>query len=335
MAVTLREIAEYTGLSKPTVTRVLGRDAHLFSPATRQRVFEAAAKLGYRVNSAAKAMNTGRFGCAALVMGYDTARSDLPIGMMMGMQDELAARDMHLTVTRLPDEKLTSEGLVPKVLRENMADGMMINYTHDIPERMLELIRTHHAPAVWVNTKLDSDCIYADDVGGARLLTETLIQLGHRKIGYIKYDPATHHSTTDRREGYTQAMRAAGLTPSVFSERVAFEDQMRVTHELLGRRDRPTAVIVRPEDATLFFYVAAQLGLHVPKDLSISCIAGGWVRMCGMQVTSVLFPSREIGVEAVKMLVEKIERPDAELSPVCVPFQLDTGTSVARLGQRS
>ena len=49
-----------------------------------------------------------------------------------------------------------------------MADGMIVNYTHEIPQPMLDVIRAHHTPAVWLNAKLASDCVYPDDLGAAQ-----------------------------------------------------------------------------------------------------------------------------------------------------------------------
>lgn len=331
MAVTLREIAQYTGLSKPTVTRILGRDAHLFSADTRRKVLDAARHLGYRANAAAKSMTSGRFGCAALVLGSDIGRSDLPVGLMLGMQDELTRRDMHLAVTRLPDASLTSDGFVPKVLRESMADGMLINYTHDIPARMLELIRSHPSPVIWINTKLDTDCVHPDDLGGARALTEHLIGLGHRHIAYAKYDSASHYSTAERREGYANAMVDAGLVPQVVSEHVPLDRQVEVTRAILSRHPRPTAVIVRPEDAATFMLVATQLGLSVPQDLSIASISGRLVEIAGRRLLTAEVPTRGVGEAAVVALCRKMADPDRLLPAHSVPFALVTGDSACAI----
>ena len=65
-----------------------------------------------------------------------------------------------------------------------MADGMIVNYTHEIPQAMLDLVHAHHAPAVWINVKLAKDCVFPDDVNAARSVTEELIQLGHRRIAF-------------------------------------------------------------------------------------------------------------------------------------------------------
>jgi LacI family transcriptional regulator len=305
MSVTIRDIAEKVGLSKPTVTRILGKDAHLFRPETRKIVLDAARELGYRPNAAARAIGTGSFGCVALVLGYDSGRSDLPVPLLIGIQDELALHGLHLAVARLPDDKLTAEGFVPKVLRESMADGMIINYTHDIPPKMLAIIRGHTAPVVWVNSDLANDCVRPDDFSGAKWITEHVISLGHRRVAYAKFDSSKHYSVAARLEGYRAAMKSAKLKELVVNRHVEASEQPDLIRGMLSKRDRPTCVIARPEDVPAFAIVAASMGLEVPTDLSIASITGHYFTLMGRPVTSAIVPSYNEGAEAVRMLLAK------------------------------
>ena len=143
----MKQIAEHLGLSLPTVSQVLNNRGQL-RPETRRRVLRAAVKLGYRPNTAAKAISTGRFNCIALLLGADPLSGYLNRDMIEGIHDALADRNMHLTITKLPDQKLTDDGYVPKMLRESMADGMLINYKANIPPGMVELIEEDRLPAI-------------------------------------------------------------------------------------------------------------------------------------------------------------------------------------------
>src|SRR4051794_17942945 len=118
MSVGIKEIAQLTGLSVPTVGNVLGRSGARYSEDTRRRVLEAARELGYRPNSSARAMRQGRFGCAALILtrSRQQTHSYIPNRLLDGIDDELALHDMHLTVSRLTDEELSAVDFVPKVL---------------------------------------------------------------------------------------------------------------------------------------------------------------------------------------------------------------------------
>src|SRR4051794_11394694 len=256
----MKQIAQFTGLSVPTVGNVLGRSANRYSAETQRRVLEAAKQMGYKPNSSARAMRNGRIGCAALVLSrsHQQVLSHIPAGLLDGLDDELNRHNMHLTVSRLTDEQLSRDDFLPKVLREYMADGMLVNYTHEIPPRMLELIHAHHTPAVWVNAKLASDCVYPDDAGAAERAARELLALGHTRIALLhlieqglfegmtfeQARPRFHYSAGDRAAGYVQAMVAAGLKPRVaYHDRFVQEtDAVEACRALLSGPDRPTAV---------------------------------------------------------------------------------------------
>jgi DNA-binding LacI/PurR family transcriptional regulator len=329
MSVTIKQIAKRTGLSIPTVGNVLGRAASRYSAETRQRVLQAAQEMGYRPNSSARAMRNGRIGCAALVLSRSRqlSHSHIPVGLLDGLDDALAQHNMHLTVLRLTDEQLSRDDFLPKVLREYMADGMIVNYTHEIPRAMLELIRAHHTPAVWLNAKLDADCVYPDDLRAAETATAQLIGMGHRRIallhliaqepwGTASFEQARqrfHYSVADRAEGYVQAMRLTGLWPMIVShDRFIHEaEHVATCRALLSGADRPTAVLVYSDrDLSLLMTTAAQLGLSVPRDLSVLVFYPSEPWIAGKYVSPVAIPTAEIGRRAVQMLLRKIQTPD-------------------------
>jgi LacI family transcriptional regulator len=346
LSVTIRAIAQHTGLSIPTVGNILGRSGHRYNPQTRARVLEAAKELGYRPNASARSVRNGRFGCAALILSRSRQQtlSHIPAGLLDGLDDELARHDMHLTVSRLTDEELSTESFLPKVLREHMADGMIVNYTHQIPQPMLDVIHAHHAPAVWLNAKLPEDCVFPDDFGGARDVTEQLLRLGHRRIALVhtiarlgwtgdfaSFRPHMHYSVIDRIAGFDQAMRAAGREPIVLSHDRFIEtpDQIDAVSALLNRPDRPTAIIAYSETEAYTIVCAARvLGLTSPRDLSIVVFAPENMAVLGLEVTAAAVPTREMGRQAVLMLMEKLKAPETPLAPVPVPYAALTPTTL-------
>ena len=116
MSVTIKEIAQRTGLSVPTVGNVLGRSAERYSRKPAAGSSRRPRTLGYRPNSSARAMRRGRIGCAALVLSrsQQQTHSYIPGGLLDGLDDELALHNMHLTVSRLSDEELVERRLRPQ-----------------------------------------------------------------------------------------------------------------------------------------------------------------------------------------------------------------------------
>jgi DNA-binding LacI/PurR family transcriptional regulator len=341
MATTLKQIAEHCGLSVQTVGYVINNKGHLFRPETRDKVLKAARELGYRPNGAAKAMRSGRFGCAALVLSTQEGHSSVFTPLLDGIDGELAKHNMHLVHAPLPDEQLTSDGFVPKILSQWMADGLLINYNAAIPARMIEVIEGHNIPSVWMNSKQKHDCVYPDDFGGGVLATEHLLALGHTRIAFVDYShgqevPPKHYSAVDRPGGYAQAMKAAGLEPRLICasgwltprERIAF------TLDWLRADDRPTAVITYSSFEALPIYHAATavLGMRLPQALSLATFADFPVDDLGVSIATVVIPRAELGRTAVRMLLQKIEAPARDLAPLALPLSFQPGETCAPPG---
>jgi DNA-binding LacI/PurR family transcriptional regulator len=344
---TIKEIARHTGLSVPTIGNVLGRSGGRYSAATRAKVLKAARELGYRPNSSARAMRNGRTGCAALVLSrsHQQTHSYIPPGLLDGLDDELAQHNMHLAISRLTDEELSHESFLPKVLREYMADGMIVNYTHEIPPPMLDAIHAHHTPAVWLNAKLQADCVYPDDLAAAQRATRWLIELGHRRVAllhmisrYVFSGPFDanranmHYSVVDRAAGYAGAMTDAGLAPRVtYHDRFVEEhDQFEVCRALLSAPDRPTAVLVYSDlDVSALMAAAAALRLEVPRDLSVVMFYPTPLWIAGKLISPVRLPTAEMGRRAVGMLLRKIEATGTSCAPEPVPYDIEQGETIA------
>jgi DNA-binding LacI/PurR family transcriptional regulator len=338
---TLSEIAKLAGVSKMTVSNVLNGRSKEAWPSSAERanqIRQIAERLQYRPNAAAKAIAQGRFNNVAMVMGQ-TAQY-MPDGLLRGAAQALAERDMSLTITELPDAKLTNQGFVPKMLRELSSDGLLINYISNVPEAMERLLRSNHIPSAWINIKGPTDCVYPDDEAGARAATEHLLQLGHRRIAFVGGTGEGHYSDADRRGGYEATMRAAGRRPQVVAATTAAwrkdmtpastDTRLSACAALLASADRPTAVLAaEPDYAQPLMYAAALAGLAVPRDLSVITFAD-WVPdglgvFCGFMHISMT----KVGATAVRLLAEKLENPAVTLPSVAVPLTLHVGQTVA------
>lgn len=333
--VTIREVAEKAGVSAMTVSNVLaGRNG--FNGATADAVREAAHRLGYRPNAAARAMARQRFGSVALLLGTAESSSVIPRMLLEGIGQALSLSDFHLVVARIDDDRLTDPSYVPHILREWMADGLLINYHARLPPRMIELIRSQHLPAIWINSKHAHDCVYPDDWGASAEATRRLIALGHRRIAYVDYStPANeqpwHYSAPDREGGYLEVMRAAGLPPRVvrFPRRLPPAEQLTFTRAWLGAPDRPTATLsYNPHSAEMIVHAAGLLGLAIPRDHSVMTFDVRVLQSLGVEIGFMELPEAQIGATAVANLKRKIASPRLELPPVAVPLRFVEGTTL-------
>jgi LacI family transcriptional regulator len=335
---TITEIARNVGVGRSTVSYVLrgkAREARV-SEKTASQILAAAERLNFMPNSAARATRTGRFHTVGLLMSTDGSRSLQSFGMLRAITEALQRHDLKLILCEFPDRELNNDEFAPRMLRELAADGLLVNYTHQMPPRMRELMRRHRIPAVWINAKLENDCVYLDDHDAGRRLTEHLLGLGHRKIAAIYFGRSMHYSVRDRLAGYEQAMNDAGLLPRTFAppdatqwptdDREAALQRAALAREILADRDRPSAVICYgPAEAMPLLYAAQAAGLQIGSDLSIAAFSDRPILEPGIPVTTMWFSLGEAGRSAVNMLAEKIEAPDKPLAAMSQKAILDPG----------
>ncbi len=341
---TTYEIAKACGVSQPTVSRILaqGSASKRHSGKTRQKVLKAAERLGYRPNAAARAIGQGRFHAIALLLGLDPHCSNVPPAMLRGITETLTRHDITLSLLQLSDDDLSSEQTMPRLLRESSSDGLLIDYTHDAPGRLSELVQRHDIPAIWVNNPRDTDCVRPNDHDAARRATTELLNRGHQRIAFVdvSYGPDyrdPHYSLAERRRGYTEAMQEAGLTPMTVGPKsgtkVDGPQRVAFCRALMEASDRPTAVVGYADSVTMPLYTAAlQLGLSVPDDLSFISFADESLWSMGLVFSTMLIPQREIGQTATETLLRKIDHPDEPLSAHALPFEFEPGETIAGPG---
>ncbi|MGH7143062.1 MAG: LacI family DNA-binding transcriptional regulator [Planctomycetota bacterium] len=335
MPVTMLDIAKETGLSRRTVGLALGPSAHLLRPETCSRIQAACRKMGYRPNSSALAMKTGRFNCIGLLQSTGRARSYMPDGLAEGIHDRLLEDDLQLAVARLPDERLTDAHFVPRILRQWTCDGLLIDYINDIPPRLEELIAHHHIPSIWINAKRTVDCVYPDDFAAARTATQEFLQRGHRRIAYLRcargYSTlGRHYSELDRRDGYLAAMQSAQLPAHVAGDdrAIPVAELHRFTRALLTAPDRPTAwVVYSDHEAAALLTAGLSLGFVQPPPTI--AFAGAPIEIGGLAVPTMRIPERELGRRAVSLLLEKICAPTLPLAPLPLSLVLDPAAAQA------
>jgi LacI family transcriptional regulator len=288
--------------------------------------------MGYRANSSAKAISTGRFGSVGLLLSTVVSRSLLPADLLEGIHDALAERDLRLVITRIPDEQLMSEGFVPKILRESGEDGLLINYNAHIPEHLSEIMERHQIPAVWLNTKQEADCVYPDDWQAGRQAAERLLSLGHRRIAYVEYSGTGHYSAVDRPGGCRSVLRENGLDLQMIQipQEATLPERRDFALRHLSGPDRPTAIFVyAPPPLGYLFGAAARLALRIPEDLSLLCVDARPLEYNGVRVDTLVLPEHAMGKVAVDMLRQKMLHPAARLEPRTLALRYMPGETCA------
>jgi LacI family transcriptional regulator len=334
--VTMKDLALRAGVHHSSVSVVLNgsRSSAGVSAAARQRILDAAEEMGYRRNGSAHAIRTGLFGSLALLLSSQRGNSYLPPQLLSGLYDSLVQKDMTLMVCSLPDEELSDTGVLPKILRERMCDGMLIDYNKRIPESMVTTIERHQIPSIWINSKRDADCVYPDDFGAGMQATSTLLEMGHRRIAYVDMatpypdDPQQHYSRRDRRSGYLAKMQEVGLEAQVWDANMSGADQVGFCKAKLTSEERPTAIVgyaTWAMEAAL--HAAIGLGFKLPAELSLITFGPEQVDFMCQKMTMFLEPQYAVAEAATEMVLKKIAEPTKLLAPQSLQFIFEEGNS--------
>ena len=330
----LKDIAAATGVHEMTVSRAL-RNVGRMRPETRQRVLDAARKMGYRPNAAAAAMRTGRTGCIAMISSPRPQASHLTPDAMAGIIEAVATHGGYLAHAALPGNVDVSDaGALPRVLSRHMAEGLLLNYTHDEPLQFEAFLQRNGLPAVWMNYKRRCNAVYPDDCGAARKVTEQLISLGHKRIAFVRlvresdiHFYAEHYSVADRVAGYETAMRQAGLRSDVLvfsrhwdqwdeSIEARLQPLAKVFHD---KARRPTAVITY-RDGPVMMGLLQKLGVQVPEDVTMVSFSSYSAQAVEQMLSWVPIPFDRMGPMAVDMLYHLIDSGKREMPSVSLPY---------------
>lgn len=333
--VTVSRLAKACGVSVATVSKILNGKG-VYRPETRTLVQETAQRLGYQANASARAVVTGRFGCYALVLSQRPSASILPFGLLEGLDAALAARGLHLVVARLPDQQLTSPGYVPKILTHTLADGLLISYTIEVPERMGDLLASHRIPAVWLNRDRSNDAVLPDDLQGGREAAALLLARGHRRLGWLDInhgpgDAGKHYSQRERRQGVRAAVAAAGASLLDLGRDGGLPVPARLPQLLaaLAGPDRPTAVVCYGQEAAVAVALAAaQRGLEIPRDLSLLVFHDRPLALGSHELDVMRIDGEGQGAAAVAMLTRLVDGAPAQAAER-IPVRHLPGASLA------
>ena len=345
--VTMQQIAERLGMSQSTVSRVLGgRSKETWgSMASRAaHIRRTAAEMGYRKNVAAASTRRGRFGTVAFMIATQWGRSSLNARLIDALHDVLEERKLQLSVTRpraMPDGAIS----IPRTLRYLMADGLLIQHCNALPRHVIDAVDAHPCPAIWLERRHEQDSVSHDHAAASALLTRKLLDLRHRRVALVDYYEPIHYGQVphldpaiqaERRGGYVEAMRAAGLTPRVIDMKTyagVSNDWLELSrHWLADPADRPTAVIQCEGLQTVT--AALEHGLRIPRDLSLAAfIRDPAEDQTGLFVSGVYDNPAAVAEAAVDMLLQKIDFLGVVLPSRRVQHVFHEGRTMAPVGR--
>lgn len=268
---TILDVARAVGVSKSTVSNVV-RGLPGATPATRARVLEAVAQLGYRPNIVARQLVQQRTNVLGVVVG-DLA-NPFYADMAKLIERSAAAQGFRVMFCNTQVvEELEVTG-VESLLEYQVAGVVFLSYLAR-SDRVRELV-DGRVPVVFVTCPAEwGDVVAGDDSHGARLATEHLLGLGHRRIAYFADPVVEDPSDREREASYARSMRDAGARPEVLRwlsapDRVTRDGKEQRLDDVLLGSEGPTAIFAANDLTAIEVLDAAdRLGIAVPGELSV------------------------------------------------------------------
>jgi DNA-binding LacI/PurR family transcriptional regulator len=323
-----------SGDQLPTFAKM--RSEHSVTSTTIERVYSLLEQEGLIVRQQGrgtfvaeqKRKSTGKIG--VLLRTYSLT-NPYEMDLISGLRHE--ARKSGTEILLLNEEENSVEaGKVDGVLMCcNVAEALAINLPEGLPHGLL------------LERSADFTSIVPDDFEGAKMITRHLLELGHTKIAFLFHD-CSDSITPQRIAGYQAAHREYGVdvvTRHLRAFQKAGEDDYRDKGELAMKkwladdwRELGCTALFAQNDVIAIGAISAlqSAGLRVPQDVSVVGFDGTAIStLCTPRLTTVKVPLRDIGVRAVKVLLEQIHGGVKQPEKIVLPVQLKLGESTAPL----
>lgn len=269
----IRDVAARAGVAVKTVSRVLNGHPYV-STETRERVEAAMRDLDFRPSIAARILSGAKSNQIALI--YDNHSPFYMFQIQKGCWDRCHEEGIRLLAqpVDVSDPRVGEE--VRGLISETHVDGIVLSSPVTDCEPVLRTLDTLDIPFVRIspgtNRSLTSS-VFMDDTQAADDMTTHLVNLGHRRIGFIKGHP-NHMASDDRLFGYRRALDRAGIAfePALVCEgEFDFDSGVRGAMALLGLAVPPTAIFAANDDmAAGVLAVAHDRNMNLPGDLSVA-----------------------------------------------------------------
>lgn len=307
---TIKDVAREAGVSINTVSRALNGKPDVNSE-TKRLVLEAAERLKYTPNKLARGLRSNKTGVIGVIVA-DIANPFFS-AVVKGMGK--AAKELGYSII-LQDtgENYKNEEEAIQIMISEQVDGLLITPVQT-EKRSIHMLQESGIPFVLVArhfNDLDTDYVVADDVQGGYLATAHLIEKGHEKIAFIN-GPAYNSSAIERFQGYKKALEEHDIELNEKLMRngaLTMEDGYTYGKALLMDHDpQPTALFTFSDFVALGAMKAVhELGLRIPDDIAIVGYDDIDFAFClESPLTTIRFPKREIGEEAISVVEKKID----------------------------
>jgi LacI family transcriptional regulator len=331
--VNIKDIARLANVSPSTVSKALNHQTDI-SEATRERILAIAKELNYSPNAFGKGLksrtteNLGVIFCREL---QPLSGNPFYSRVLEGIEAEVALNNYNLILYFVPTNQ---QDLLPKMVREGQVDGLILVGVFNT--EFIQILHQSAIPIVQIDPKIrlmNSHQVLINNEDGASQATQYLINVGHKRIGFISGD-LNRLSFNQRYEGFIKTLKFNRIVPDAdLVKTEGLEKGYDQVKELLMLPNPPTAIFAANDINAIYGYQAVrELGYEIPEDISIIGFDDiDLAKFSTPPLTTVRVYKEELGSLAVRALFKSINGELEQPQTVIVPVKLIERESVKKI----
>lgn len=313
---TIKDVAARVGVSSMTVSRAINGRKGL-RPETRAAILAAAEELAYKPNAAARSLVTADELRIGIV--YCTPGAAFMSEFLMGAFEEAASRGARLIILSTPRGKDPSAKALKNFIASGLS-GVLLTPPLGDSTALLRLFADAHLPTATVAAYPTEATISVriNDREAAYEMSRHLLDLGHRRIGFIVGNP-DQAASTERLAGFYDAVREYdGVETDIAHGDFSYASGLAAAEQLLDRNPPPTAIFASNDDmAAAVVSVAHRRHLDVPQQLTVVGFDDTTTAVTlWPPLTTVHQPVRDLAAEALRLLAVQVSTPAGEDGPL-------------------
>ncbi|MBI2429456.1 MAG: LacI family DNA-binding transcriptional regulator [Ignavibacteriales bacterium] len=303
------DVAKKAGVSIATVSRVLN-DSEKVKSETREKILAVIDELKYVPNPAARGLIMRRTEAIGLLL--PDLHGEFFSEIIRGADEAVQAQSYHLIVSSSHNDSKEIEAAL-RFMRGRV-DAIIV-MSPQVDSEILLANLPKSVPVVLLNCRTSNphfDTIMTDGYGGAREMTNYLLDLGHTRIAVLT-GGENNIESQERLRGFRSALRERDITPNrslEFAGNFTEVSGYETVREVLLLKDRPTAIFAFNDSMAIGAIKAIrEEGLKIPSDISVCGFDDIPVaKFLSPSLTSVCVPIHDLGVMAVNRVFDRIKK---------------------------
>jgi DNA-binding LacI/PurR family transcriptional regulator len=289
-------------------------------------------EIGFAPQNAWRQIRSGRTGLIAVHRPeeFNPPMHRLVLAAALGV--EAAGYSINIITRSL------GEGDLLAIFRSRQADGIIL-LEIQVNDPRPEVLRDHGYPFVMIGHRSDNTGLSFADIDiehGIGLAMDHLVELGHRRIGFLTVDPVVDHKIYGfaawALRSYEEACARAGLQPITATGAPTIDAMSAAASQLLDAHSELSAVIAPQQQSVIGVLKACYArGKVIPRDLSlVAVLSDPMSELATPPLTSINFPAEELGHAAAKILIDRLDRDDLTPRQVVIRPELTIRGTTAR-----